>query len=109
MELHNHAEKDVNWTSFWFGTFAGIIPWAVIGIYLYGAGNGDGGPPGFVYGIFASIFVFFNVFAINMVLQYKKVGPWRDYLFGERVYIWLSLSSKSVLAWQVFAGTLRPV
>ncbi|MGQ9622655.1 MAG: hypothetical protein ACUVTO_04325 [Candidatus Caldatribacteriaceae bacterium] len=24
----------------------------------------------------------FNIFAINMVLQYRKVGPWRDYLFG---------------------------
>ena len=109
MELHNQTEQDVNWTSFWFGTFAGLMPWVVIGIYLFGAGNGDGGPPGFVYGIFGSIFVFFNVFAINMVLQYKKIGPWHDYLFGERVYILLSLSSKSVLAWQVFAGTLRPV
>ena len=109
MELHNQTTETTNWTSFWFGTFAGIIPWVAIAIYLVGAGNGEGGPPGFVYGIFASIFVFFNVFAINMVLQYKKVGPWRNYLFGERVYIVLSLTSKSILAWQVFAGTLRPV
>jgi hypothetical protein len=55
-----------------------------------------------------SLFIFFNIFAINMVLQYKKVGPWRDYLFGETVYIVLSLTAKSLLAWQVFAGTLRP-
>ena len=33
-------------------------------------------------------------------------GRWRDYLFGERVYIVLSLTAKSALAWQVFAGTL---
>jgi hypothetical protein len=59
-----------------------------------------------VYGIIASLFIFFNVFAINMFLQYKKVGPWRDYLFGEFVYILLSLTAKSALAWQVFAGTL---
>jgi len=85
------------------------MPWVVIRIYLFGAGSGVGGPPGFVYGIFGSIFLFFNVFTINMVLQYKKVRPWLDYLFGERVYILLSLCSKSVLAWQVFAGTLRPV
>jgi len=25
-----------------------------------------------------------NVFAVNMVLQYKGVGRWRDYLYGER-------------------------
>ena len=109
MELHNRNGQDVNWASFWFGTFAGIMPWVVIGVYLFGAGSGEGGPPGFVYGIFGSIFFFFNIFAINMVLQYKRLGPWRDYMFGERVYILLSLSSKSILAWQVFAGTLRPV
>jgi DNA replication protein DnaC len=34
-----------------------------------------------------------------MVLQYKKVGPWRDYLFGERMYIILSFVTKTVLAW----------
>jgi len=109
MELHNQTTEKTNWTSFWFGTFAGIVPWVAIFLYLIGAGIGEGGPPGFVYGIFVSIFVFFNVFAVNMVLQYRKVGPWRDYLFGERMYILLSLVAKSALAWQVFAGTLRPV
>jgi hypothetical protein len=44
-----------------------------------------------------------------MILQYKKVGPWRDYLYGERFYVILSLVAKTALAWQVFAGTLRPV
>jgi len=44
-----------------------------------------------------------------MVLQYKKVGKWADYLYGERAYILLSLSAKTALAWQVFGGTLRPV
>jgi hypothetical protein len=46
-------------------------------------------------------------FAINMWLQYRKKGKWADYLYGERMYIVLSLVSKSALAWQVFAGTLR--
>ena len=41
-----------------------------------------------------------------MVLQYRKVGRWADYLFGEKVYIVLSLTAKSILAWQVFGGTL---
>ena len=43
-----------------------------------------------------------------MLLQYRRVGPWREYLFGERVYMLLSLFAKSALAWQVFAGTLQP-
>lgn len=45
----------------------------------------------------------------NQLLQYKKVGRWSDYLYGEKAYIILSLVAKSLLAWQVFAGTLRPV
>ena len=31
---------------------------------------------------------------------------WADYLVGERTYITLSLVAKSLLAWQVFSGTL---
>ena len=104
MELHNQATRRTNWTAYWFGCFAGAVPWVAVAIYLAGAGN----PPGFVYGIFASLFVFFNVFALNMLLQYRRVGRWRDYLHGERVYMLLSLSAKSLLAWQVFAGTLQP-
>ena len=50
-----------------------------------------------------------RIHGINMVLQYKKVGRWADYLFGERAYIILSLTSKSVLAWLIWAGTLAPV
>ena len=107
MELHNQSTERTDWTSFAFGCMVGIVPWVMIAIYLFGAGGDGGGPPGFVYGIFASIFVFFNVFAVNMVLQYRKLGRWRDYLYGERAYVWLSLFAKSALAWQVFAGTLR--
>ena len=109
MELHNQTMERTNWTSFRFGSLAGTVPWIAVAIYLVGSGSGEGGPPGFVYGIFGSILVFFNVFAVNMVLQYKKVGPWRDYLYGERAYVLLSLFAKSALAWQVFAGTLRSV
>ncbi len=94
-----------NWAPFWFGSFAGIIPWIAIVIYVWAPGISVS-PPGFVYGIIASLFVFFNCFAVNMVLQYKKVGPWRDYLFGEKVYILLSLTAKALLAWQVFFPVL---
>ena len=104
MELHNQTTARTNWTAYWFGCFAGIVPWIAVAVYL--AGSAD--PPGFVYGIFASLFVFFNVFAVNMLLQYRRVGRWRDYLYGERVYMLLSLFAKSALAWQVFAGTLQP-
>ena len=90
---------------FWIGCIAGSIPWIAITIYLIGPGA-DNDPPAFVYGIFVSLFAFFNCFAINQWLQYRQVGRWRDYLIGERAYITLSLVAKSVLAWQIFAATL---
>ncbi|MEI7539797.1 MAG: heliorhodopsin HeR [Candidatus Saccharibacteria bacterium] len=108
MEVHNQTTKKTSWLSFWIGSLSGLIPWLVIAFYMWlGAANGSAAPT-FVYWIFVSIFVFFNCFAINMVLQYKKIGPWKDYIYGERAYIILSLVAKSLLAWQVFAGTLRP-
>ncbi len=110
MELHNQTTPRTNWTSFIYGCIAGIIPWIVIALYFYNAlADASGNVPTFVYFILISLFVTFNIFPINMILQYKKVGPWKNYLFGEKVYIILSLVAKSLLAWQVFSGTLRPM
>jgi hypothetical protein len=92
---------------FWLGCVVGIAPWLAVGVYLWSPGSAAE-PPAFVYAIFASLFVFFNIFALNMWLQYRRVGRWRSYLFGEKAYIVLSLVAKSALAWQVFAGTLAP-
>jgi hypothetical protein len=109
MELHNQTTERMDWTAFIFGCIAGIVPWITIAMYLMGANQSpDTNVPGFVYGIVFSLFVFFNSFAINMVLQYREIGRWKDYLFGERMYIVLSLVAKSALAWQIFFGTLRP-
>ena len=107
MELYNQKTKKVVWTPFIFGCIAGIAPWLTIFIRLLTAFfNSPVDVPGFVIGIFVSLFIFFNIFAINQLLQYKKVGAWQDYLYGEKVYIILSLVAKSALAWQVFSGTL---
>lgn len=108
MEVHNQTTKKTNWLSYWIGCLAGVVPWVIVGLYLWSGAEFGTAAPAFVYAIFVSIFIFFNTFALNMVLQYKKIGKWKDYLYGERAYIVLSLVAKSALAWQVFAGTLRP-
>ncbi len=108
MERQNQTTERTDWTSFYFGSLAGIVPWVAIAIYLFGAGGGENKAPDFVYWIYFSIFLFFNCFAVNIVLQYMKIGKWKEYLYGERMYIILSLVAKSLLAWQVWAGTLRP-
>lgn len=108
MEVHNQTTKNVNWTAYLFGCFAGAMPWVVMGLYFYNALSAGGDAvPSFVYAIFWSLFIAFNVFSINMILQYKKIGKWKDYIFGEYAYITLSLVAKALLAWQVWGGTLR--
>lgn len=90
---------------FWFGCIAGITPWIAMFWLLISPGSSQN-PPGFVYGIVFSLFALFNCFALVQWLQYKEVGKWKDYLAGEKTYITLSFVAKSLLAWQIFAGTL---
>ncbi|MCA9328612.1 heliorhodopsin HeR [Candidatus Saccharibacteria bacterium] len=109
MEVHNQSTTKTNWLSYKIGSLVGILPWLVIGMYLFDASYfGEGQIPTFVYYIYGSIFVFFMSFAVNMWLQYRGKGRWSNYLYGEKAYMVLSLVAKSALAWQVFAGTLRP-
>ena len=107
MELYNINREKVSWAPFVMGSFAGLVPWAVILIHFFGSGEWSQ-IPWFVYAALGAYFVFFNLFPINMYLQYKKIGRWSDYLYGERGYIILSLVAKSILAWLVFGGTLQP-
>jgi hypothetical protein len=90
---------------FWFGCIAGIVPWIGMFWLLISPGS-SADAPGFVYGIVFSLFALFNCFAIVQWLQYKQIGKWSDYLAGEKTYITLSFVAKSLLAWQIFVGTL---
>ena len=103
----NQGKEKVNWLPFIFGSIAGIVSWIVILINLVSCTDLSL-VPWFVFVIAATYFVLFNLFPINMILQYKKVGKWKDYLYGEKVYIILSLVAKTLLAWLVFAGIMKP-
>jgi len=109
MERVNRPDGPVDWAPFILGCIAGAVPWLVIAYQFVGAADrapvGEG-PPAFVYGIVISLFMLFNSFAVNMLLQYRRTGRWQSYLFGESVYLVLSLTAKTALAWQVFANTL---
>ena len=87
---------------FWFGTLAGVAPWIAVVVNVVGADT----VPGFVYGIVVAELVFFFTFGLNQWLQYRGVGRWRDYAYGEKTYLVLSLVAKSYLAWNIFGGSL---
>ena len=90
MELHNVYTRKLNekvrWTAYYLGVVAGAVPWIVITAFFINTGveGGLGDVPLFVYWIYGIEIFFFNTFAINMILQYKGVGKWKDYFYGER-------------------------
>jgi len=119
MEEANIGRKNVQWSHYIFGCIAGIAPWLAlftsVGLSLANWPTGVG-PNGrsleefkpVLIAIYVSLFISFNIFAVNMVLQRLKVGRWADYLHGERSYMILSLVAKTLLAWQVWTGVFMP-
>jgi hypothetical protein len=109
MELVNQKTEKTDWSSFILGCVSGGFPWVVLFAYFGGAvASSSGSVPNFVYVIFIVYLMLFMSFAVNQVLQYKGVGKWRDYLYGERIYIVLSFIAKTFLVWLVFTGLFRP-
>ncbi len=110
MEKYNQLTEKTKWFPFYLGIVAGLVPWIIGFIYFWvGTSNVADSIPSWAKFGFIMTFVFFNTFAINMFLQYKKVGKWKDYIYGERAYIWLSLTAKSALAWIIVLGTINQV
>lgn len=111
MELLN-AGKDkkegkTNWLPFIFGSVIGLAPWVAIVLYI-GFNPNLGDVPGFVWAILVTYFIAFNTFPVNMFLQYKGIGKFSNYLYGERGYIILSLVAKTILTWLVLFGAFQP-
>lgn len=106
LELHRENAKSILGAI--VGGVAGLLPWIMVGVYLisdkiYGSMN-----PAYVYWLFVSVFILFLAIGTNQYLQYRRIGKWADYIYGERIYMILSLVTKAALAWQVFAGILHP-
>jgi hypothetical protein len=110
MEKHNQLTQKTDWFAFNIGVLAGIVPWIMGGLYFWvSTSNISDAIPGYARFGFLLTFLFFNSFAVNMWLQYKKVGKWKDYAYGEKGYIILSLTAKTALGWVIVLGTLRAV
>jgi len=105
MERVNLGREEVRWRPFVYGCIVGAVPWIAIALQI-AVSESQADVPGFVIAIFVTLLILFNSFAVNMWLQYRRIGRWRDPLFAEKAYLVLSLIAKSALAWQVYAGAL---
>ena len=100
--MNQPGTQRVTMKPFWFGCIAGAAPWLAIGYHLVAADQ----VPGFVVGIFGSLFVFFNSFALNQWLQYHCGRPVAPLSVRREGAPGAQLVAKSALAWQIFAGSL---
>ncbi len=106
MELSNQTLEKKRFLPYVIGWIIGLAPWVVIFMYLGFTPKLDL-VPWYGWAAIGGYFLFFNSFAFNMLFQYLKVGPYEHYIFGEKVYIWLSLIAKSTIAWIVYSGALQ--
>jgi hypothetical protein len=91
------------WFPYWWGFVPGIAAWAGIILNLI-IGTKDN-MPWVVWLVFGSYATFFFCFAAVLLFQYSKTcGCLSDQQTADRVYIFLSFSSKSILAWGLFAA-----
>lgn len=69
--------KKIDWISFCFGCFAGVVPWCCVLAYVGGSPDVSNIPE-FVWGILVTYFIMFLTFPLNMCLQYFGVSYWSD-------------------------------
>ena len=112
--------KEVDWTAYRYASVMGLVPWAVqyfeIGRLLVRYNEPMSFIPLWIWLLLIEYFFLFWCFPINMTLQYLQVGKYDNrkykypnggYLHGEKVYIWLSLISKSLILWQCGSSAFR--
>ncbi|TFD52749.1 hypothetical protein E3T55_06175 [Cryobacterium frigoriphilum] len=94
---------------FLIGALVAALPWLALLFYVMGPGStGETRPAVFVFTLVLSVFVSAGAFVLNQVLPHFRVGPWRDFVFGEGVYIALNLGAKLALTAQIVAAAVLP-
>jgi hypothetical protein len=85
---------------------AGLVPWAVFAIGVVGAMAWNGKIPGSLYFMYGTTLVLLLCWLMGTHFRVTKRGKWTDTLYAEKMYMFLTLASATVLAWQIFAGAV---
>ncbi|HSW79201.1 MAG TPA: heliorhodopsin HeR [Candidatus Saccharimonadales bacterium] len=105
-ERHDQGGR-TKWVLFWLSVVSGIIPWTIIKLNIIG-GTIYGSVPAFVYWISIVALVLFALVPLNLFLQLRKSGNWKNYLYADRMYVIASLVMYTVTAWLIYVAILRP-
>lgn len=98
--------KKINWLNFFLAFIPHMFAWLIIFCSFFrGVSKSD--PPAFVWAIVIIIFILDLTFAINLGVQWRGLGKYKNYVYGEYVFIILSFTSKQLLCWLNFGGSNR--
>lgn len=86
---------------------AGLLPWIIIGLYIWGSIAYGSGLPVFVYWAAGSVALLSVATGAVSYLVLSGKKQWERYELAEYKYIALGFIIKTALAWQIFAGLLR--
>ncbi len=90
------------------GAIAAGAPFVIFLLNILGTHQyGEGGTPKYVYWLYFTGFVIVSALARNLIQQTRVRGRWIDYIYAERVYIWLSLIGSSAVAWEIYSAVLK--
>lgn len=91
------------------GVVALLVLWLIIALYVFNATYyGSAHIPTYVYWIYGTMLVCIIGFGVNAYFEHKQRGKWSNYAYSEWIFMLLGFVTKSLLAWQIFAGVLRP-
>jgi hypothetical protein len=101
------GDRKQNWFPFLAAWIPHLASWAVIMCYFFrNVSKGD--PPNFVWAIIFVLFILDGSFAVLFYLQWAKIGRFENYVAGEKGFIVLSFTAKSLLAWLNYVSTSGP-
>jgi ABC-type spermidine/putrescine transport system permease subunit I len=103
MNAKNRADGYVQDTSpFWMGFLCHAASWAVVFAYFASGSTEEG--RSLAIALVLTLFILELTFPAAFVLQWGKVGPFKDYMIGEFTFCLLSFTTKTFLAWATLIG-----
>ncbi|GKY96580.1 hypothetical protein MPSEU_000617600 [Mayamaea pseudoterrestris] len=94
-----------NWRSFYLAWVAQLTCWIIVFNY-FGVSASQTEQQTFLWVIMILCFILDNSFAVCFFLQWTRTPPCDDYATGEKMFIVLSFTAKTLLAWVAFGGVV---
>lgn len=107
-ELQRQKAAGMSMRSYWIGTVAALLAWLVLALYAWGAHIYGAGVRPYLHVVYPVIFILMALSSVALWLQLKAKHRWADVMYSDKSFLILNVVTQSLLAWLLFAGSLRP-